>query len=287
MNTLIILFALLFSSSPLKQEHTDQASLKIDVSKYDKINIYNTGGAINVKSTTSQNATFNSTRKIKATTGKKLQRAIAEIYVDTISMDDELFVYIANPEKVLRNQGGDYLHYQHKDQQGNIFGNIKSSGIDFEFDFEITLPADAEGVISTHKGDIEVNGVKGELAVLNHFGDIRLSEVHKVETVRSHHGELKVLFDKQPEHDISLNTHHGNITISFKDTPSAMLDLYSYHGSFFTDFDWKPSATKVVQNLKNGKTKYKIGKNTNVRIGGGEHKIKFKSHHGNMYILKH
>jgi len=284
MNSLVFFIAILLNTTALSHEHIDQSVFNIDMSKYDRVNIYNNVGEINIRTTNSNKAVFETTRKIRATSSKKLKRAISEIQVDTMIVDGELFVFIDSPYMTLEQRGNNYWYQNHSYNNGDSF---KSSGIDSEFDFEISLPANTDGLISTHKGDIEIKNVKGEIEVYNHFGDISLSGVEDVAQVNSHHGSLKVLFDKQPQHDLSLGTHHGDITISFKEVPSARLDLYSYHGSFFTDFEWQPLVSKVKTDKKNGKTKYKIGQNTNVQIGGGEHEIKFNSHHGDMYILKH
>lgn len=284
MNTLILLITVLLNTTGLKHEHVDQSVLTIDMSKYDRVNIYNNVGEIRIKPTSTNKAVFETTRTIRATSSKKLKRATTEIQVDTMVVDGELFVFIDSPYSTLERRGDNYWYQNHSYNNGDSF---KSAGIDSEFDFEISLPANTDGLVSTHKGDIDIHGVKGEIKVYNHFGDINLKGVQDVSKVHSHHGSLNVLFDKQPQHDLSLDTHHGDITISFKQTPSARLDLYSYHGSFFTDFEWQPLVTKVKTSGKNGKTKYKIGQNTNVQIGEGEHEIKFKSHHGDMYILKH
>ena len=287
MNTLITFLTILISINSYTKEHTDNSVLKLDMTKYDKINVYNFHGNVQVNSTNSTNALIKSARKIEASSSKKLQRAITEIYLDTMTMDDELYIYISDPDKTLENiWGGGFLSYQDINNNHNHSG-IKSADIKYEFDLELELPAYVDAVISTHKGDIDLSGIKGELSVLNHHGNISLDGVIKVDQVRSHHGELKVKFDQQPENDIEFSTHHGDISVSFNNTPSAQLDLDSYHGSFFTDFEWTPSPSATLKKNKNGKTKYTVGKTTNLLIGGGKHKLKFRSHHGNMHILKH
>lgn len=286
MITLAILFTLFFQSSEAKPTHEDKGILNIDASKYERINVYNFDGNVNVKPSSNKEASFRYSRKITASTNRKLTRAKEEIYVDTISMDGELFVFISNPEKVLRSNGSGsrFMTYHHKTD--NNFNSIKASGIDYEFEFDISLPVDTDGIISTHDGDIVVKGIKGQLSVLNHHGEVKLDQVHQVDLVKSHHGELKVVFSDQPDMDVSLSTHHGNISVSFPETPSLRLDLDSYHGSFFTDFDWEPMVNKIQKTNKK-KTKYKIGSATNVKIGGGKYEMSFKSHHGDMFILKH
>lgn len=288
MNTLILFLSLVLGNCSLVKEHTDTSILNINISKYDKINVYNTGGAIKVNANYSNDkAVIRSTRKIEATTNKKLKRAITEIYLDTMSMDGELYIYIVNPSKTLSDQNGKYLSYRSNHHDGQMIDGIKSTGIKFEFELDLELPEYVDAVVSTHKGDIELSGVKGDLAVLNHFGNINIDGVHKVEYVHSHHGELNVKFDRQPNNDIIFVTHHGDISVSFNSTPSVQLDLSSYHGSFFTDFDWAPSPNQTLKKIKDGKTQYKVGKTTNVQIGGGKYLLKFRSHHGNMHILKH
>lgn len=285
MNTLTFLLCFLSTIIGTKPTHNDSGVLKLDLSKYERVNIYNMGGNIKVRTTSSNQSTIKYKRTLTATTNRKLDRAKQEITVDTVSMDGELFIYIANPEKVLRSTGGDYLSYQNAEGT-NPFNGIKASGIKYEFDFDIVMPSDVDGVVSTHVGDIDIRGIKGELAVLNHHGHIHLDEVHQLEYVKSHHGELKVAFSDQPNHDLSLKTHHGNISVSFPSTPSLRLDLDSYHGSFFTDFNWEPLVKKIKMTDEK-KTKYKVGSKTSAQIGDGEYLMSFQSHHGNMYILKH
>ncbi len=286
MNTLIILLSLMVSASSATKTHNDTSTMKLDMTKYDKINVYNFHGNVSVNSITSSNAVIRSKRKLEATSSKKLQRAMNEIYLDTMTMDGELYLYIEDPHKSLESIWGDYLNYQDNNTEYRHSG-IKSVGIKYEFDLDLELPSNVDAVISTHKGDINLSGIKGELSVLNHQGNINLEGVHQVDHVKSHHGELKVKFDEQPDNDVSFATHHGDISVSFRNTPSAQLDLDSYHGSFFTDFDWKPSPSTTLKKNENGKTKYKVGDTTNIQIGGGKHVLKFRSHHGNIHILKH
>ena len=287
MKSIILLLTIASFFSPLKEKHTDQQQMKIDLSAYDKVNIYNSSGAVKVNPIqgSGNQAVVNATRKLSATSKKKLNRAIKEIYIDTMVVDGELYFYIVSPNRYLKSGGGDYLHYQSKDQFNN-YNEIKESGINYEFELDILLPQNTKAVVSTHRGDIELNGIQGDLSALNHHGNVYLNNVQNLQYAHSHHGVIDVSFDRQSDHDIKLDTHHGDITIKFPNTPSAELDLYSYHGSFYTDFDWKPGKMIVENNRKNKKTKYKVGSKTRVLMGSASKKIQFNSHHGNMYILK-
>jgi len=288
MKSILLLLTIASFLSPLKEKHTDQQQMKIDLSAYDKVNIYNTGGAIKINTTrgNANEAIVNAERKLSATTKKKLNRAIDEIHVDTMVVDGELFIYISAPNKFLKSGGGGYLYYQSRDKYNDSWEGIKESGIQYEFDLDITLPQNTKTVVSTHRGDIKLDGIQGDLAAINHHGNIYLDNVVNLHRAHTHHGVIDVSFDKQSDHDLELRTHHGDITIKFPSTPSAELSMYSYHGSFYTDFDWKQALTPIEKNSNDRKTKYKMGSKTRVLMGSASKKIEFNSHHGDMYILK-
>lgn len=280
---------MMLSFSINAQKHTDSKSFDFDMNRYDKIHIYNTGGAITVQGNRTGDARIEVDRVLKATTQKKLKRAITEIFVDTMIVDDELFVFISSPYRKLKSNNNDeFLHYQSPHNNSQSKNGIYEVGVTTVFNLNINIPTETEMIVSTHKGLLKVNGVQGSLAAINHHDDVILTNVRDVTYAHSHHGDVQVDFVQQPSNDISFDTHHGDIKVSFPGTPSAQVEFESYHGSFFTDFDWEKEQPKFekVKSKSKRKATYKLGDKTIVSIGNGGQKMTFDSHHGDFYILK-
>lgn len=284
----LILF-IIFAQALNAQKHIDSKLFNINTAQYAMIHVYNTGGAVEVKGTRSAEAKIEVKRTLKATNKKRLERAIKEIHVDTMVVDDELFVFINSPYKKLKpGYNQQYLNYQSPQNQWNNKNGIRQVGIESIFELKISLPVETKLVVSTHRGPLKVENVKGSLVALNHHDDVKLLNVRDVLYAHSHHGDVQVDFVGQPSNDIAFDTHHGDIKVSFPETPSVEVEFDSYHGSFYTDFQWNEKHAKFQKVTSKSKRKatYKLGDKTIVSMGNGSQKMTFDSHHGDFYILK-
>lgn len=273
----------------IAQTNTDSKTLDFDMSQYSMIHIYNSNGDIDVRGVKSDQAKVEVERTLKATSQKRLKRAMTEIFIDTMVVDDELFVYVNSPyRKLMGGQNQRYLHYQTPYDQWDSKDGIHQVGIESTFELKVSIPYETSLVVSTHKGHILVDEIKGDLAALNHFNDVKLKNVRDVNYAHSHHGDIQVDFIEQPENDISFDTHHGDIKVSFPQAPSLEIEFDSYHGSFYTDFEWQEQSPqfKKVKSKSKRKATYKLEDKTLVSMGNGTQKITFDSHHGDFYILK-
>jgi len=289
MRYLVIIITTLLTCSLSAQSHSDRQQLKLDVSQYEEVHVYNRKGKVSVKGSSTSQGIVNINRKLKAKKKSKLQEAMSTIYIDTMVMDDVLVIFVESPYYYL--DGGQYdsrfLHYQNHDEY-NWGNNWKKRSVEYEFDLDINLPATTNLVVSTHWGDLQVEGISGELAAMNHHDNVYLNDVSKVYLAESHHGDVTVNMNQLPSSDIEFDTHHGDIKVSVPSVPSAEISFDSHHGSFYTDFDWKTKAPKVVkgQRKTNKKTKYKLGDGTTVQMGTGAYNLTFDTHHGDMYLLQ-
>jgi|GEM_PF-1415842 len=289
MKPIILTMCMLLCLGANAQRYSDNTNLNIDVSQYEIVHIYNTGGETSVKVSSGNNLRLDATRKIKAKSDRKLEEAKADIFLDTSVVDGALIIYVENPYRVLKGDyDNDHFYYTSRHNGGHYGNGWGNNGVDFTFDMDITLPPTTTLIVSTHRGDLEVDGVRGALRAVNHHGNVSLNDVKVLHYAHSHHGDVEVSFVSQPDNDMSFDTHHGDIRVSFPQAPSAEIEFDSHHGSFYTDFDWNPSKAQLEVNKSKRRrgTKYKIGDRTKVSMGQGNHKMTFDTHHGDMYILK-
>jgi len=271
------------------QRHTDQQTLRLDLSSYDAVHIYNKHGDVEVVGKNVTEGRIDVKRTIKARSKKKLAKGIAEITIDTTVIDNELIVYIKSPfHKLHGDYDNEYMYYRGVNDGMFNGGNWNKSYADFSFDLDIVLPEDVRLIVSTHEGGLRVDGIKGSLIALNHHNNVKLKNIENLIYVHSHHGDVEVQFVTIPNNDMSFDTHHGDIKVSFPSVPSAVVSFDSHHGSFYTDFDWmhKPVRLSKTVSRSNSKAKYKVGDKTRVSMGDGRYNLTFETHHGDMYLTQ-
>lgn len=271
----------------MAQEFQDKDTWTIDTRPYERILIYNTGGDINVTGTNGSEMVLEVTRTLKSKTRDKLETAKQSIYLDTMIVGGNLYFYVENPYRILEiHEVGGKAWYNSREQSKWRWSESGKKDNDFEFTFNVRVPYEMDLTVDTHKKDVRIDGVKSRLRAGNHYGHIYLKDVTDLEVAETHHGSVYVAFSNNPTVDGYYKTHHGEIKLEFPQTPSADISLDSHHGSFYTDFDWLPQPILTTKKSSEKGTKYKVGGNTNVRMGSGAHKISMSTHHGDLYLLK-
>ncbi|MFT4566122.1 MAG: hypothetical protein ACI9FN_001076, partial [Saprospiraceae bacterium] len=110
-------------------------------------------------------------------------------------------------------------------------------------------------------------------------GDVRAS---------SHHGDVLVSFGRNPRNELICNSHHGDIKIYAKDGFSGNVSMKSHHGAFYTDFDGENLPPIVKVSKRDGKKiRYKLGETTRYQIGSGGANLEFRTHHGDVSVIKY
>ena len=130
-----------------------------------------------------------------------------------------------------------------------------------------------------------MKGFRGKLIAKNHHGNVKVETGSSAPIVKTHHGDIEVIHSSSGITSGIYKTHHGDIRTSFRSL-SAEVSLSTHHGSFFTDFEYNMSPMKVSSSKAKKGTKYKLGGNTGIKIGGGNANLEYKTHHGDTYITK-
>jgi hypothetical protein len=153
----------------------------------------------------------------------------------------------------------------------------------------ITVPADTSLMLRTSGGNIDVDGVNGELDIQTHNGHINLTNVSGSVVAHSMNGPLRVSMNKvDPTKPLSFSTFNGPIEVTMPGDWKANLKLNTNHGDIWTDFDFKLGSGSATQpnNTADGKFLVKIDRVLTGTVNGGGPEASFHTFNGRISIKK-
>lgn len=288
MKYLMLLVALTIGdpSSIMAQEFTDQKTMPFDLHNIEMVHVHNHKGTVTIKGTDSNQGKIVMTRTLKSASKATLEAGKEKIYLDSIFTDGKLYFFINAPNHIFKVDENGQGYYQSEWNYGNR--NKKDRfDIDFEFTLTVELPKTTSINASTHEKSLEISNLTGRVVANNHHDNVTLQGMQNDVEANSHHGDVTVHFAKNPPGTLKCDTHHGEIKVSLRTPLSADATMKSHHGSFYADFDYQTLARQVSSKQDSHRgTKFLIGDGTSVRIGQGGLKMDFRTHHGDVYILK-
>jgi hypothetical protein len=162
-------------------------------------------------------------------------------------------------------------------------------GCSLEYQFEITVPADAViDVRTVTDGRVDVTGIRGPVAAGNVNGAVAVSGLTECSSIESVNGTLEVTFARTPAKDCKLKTINGEITVGLPAGAGmdAILDLG--HGQIESDFDVDAMTlpVKVEKRQEQDHWSYRVQKSTGLRVGAGGPTFTFASLNGDVRILR-
>lgn len=104
-------------------------------------------------------------------------------------------------------------------------------------EFEIRVPRSTNLVIRTEiGGDIDVDGVEGDLDISCMNGEVTLRDVVSSAVVNSMNGEISASFKRAPIKPVSLSSMNGEIDVRLPGDTKANLRMRTHNGSIRTNF---------------------------------------------------
>jgi len=118
-------------------------------------------------------------------------------------------------------------------------------------EFEIKVPRNTNLVLRTEAGgDIEVNGVEGDLDISSMNGDVTLRDIGSSAVVNSMNGEISATFKRVPTKPVSLSSMNGEIDLRLPSATKANLRMRTHNGSIRTNFPDGVLKTKTEKTSK-------------------------------------
>ncbi|HLK97939.1 MAG TPA: hypothetical protein VK364_09240, partial [Hymenobacter sp.] len=236
--------------------------------------LYNIFGSVTVQGYSGKTVVVEATKTIRGRNAQLLEQGKKEAQAGFEQRGDSVVVYLQGPQdsRPRRNRNWDSRDIEYE----------------YEFDFVVKVPAAMRVTVSTvNGGKVLVQDVTGPLRARNVNGSVTIKNARQATLAHTVNGDVEVSNVAAPTEGASYHTINGNILVSYPSNVSADLYFKSMHGEMFTDF---PQAellpARVTQNQqRNGEgTKYKLSKETAVRLGKGGTDYRFETINGNVTI---
>jgi len=228
-----------------------------------------------------------------------------KLIVEQLSGSIDVLAYEGNEVIVKASFGNKKEHYKDKKEKDGL-KRIQNSSMKISAEekdntvriineqwsratnLEIKVPSDFSLKLSTvNKGNISVNGVKGELEISNVNGEITVEGVRGSASADTVNGDIKVDFLSVTNGaSMAFSSMNGDLEVTFPSSTKADLKLKSEMGDIFTDFEMTVGKQKPVvdTNTSGGSYKVKIEQWVNGSINGGGPEMLFKTFNGDIII---
>jgi hypothetical protein len=104
-------------------------------------------------------------------------------------------------------------------------------------EFDIKVPRNTNLILRTEAGgDIEVEGVEGDIDINSMNGEVTLKDIVSSAVVNTMNGEVHVSFAKAPVKPVSLSSMNGEIDLRLPGDTKANLRMRTHNGSIRTNF---------------------------------------------------
>ncbi len=104
-------------------------------------------------------------------------------------------------------------------------------------EFDIQVPRNTHLIVRTEiGGDIEVEGVEGDIDISCMNGEVELRDISSSAVVNSMNGEISASFKTAPVKPVSLSSMNGEIDVRLPGDTKANLRMRTHNGSIRTNF---------------------------------------------------
>jgi len=152
----------------------------------------------------------------------------------------------------------------------------------------ISVPADTSLKVHTLHGEINVEGVNGEIDADSLHGAVTLTNVSGNVLAHSLNGAIKATVDRvDSTKPMSFSTLNGSIDVTLPADFKANVKLTADHGEIYSDFDFRLGGNITQQNdTSDGRFRVRIDRTLNGTINGGGAEATFHTYNGRIYIRK-
>ncbi|KAA9339221.1 hypothetical protein F0P96_00920 [Hymenobacter busanensis] len=288
---LTLLWTLLWLPSCSLQAQDREATEKIsrqftiggDVSRA-TLALYNINGSVTVQGYSGKTVQVEITKTIKAPSAELLAQGQKDALPGFDQHGDSVLVYVAGPQDSRPNRDNRRSGTRFEDN----WRNSERPRYSYQFDFTVKVPAGMEVRVSTvNGGKVLVEDVTGPLQARNVNGSVSVKNAQQATLAHTVNGDVDVSYTVAPTKAASYHTINGNITVSYPSNVSGDLYFKSMHGEMFTDFpkaEVLPARVSTNQQREGQGTKYKLSKETAVRLGKGGMDFRFETINGNVTI---
>jgi len=238
------------------------------------LTVDNLFGTIEVQGADRTDIELTAVRTIRAKNPEKLGRGKAEVVLDIKTAGNDIDVYVDGP---FRCQVQDCPGIRWRDW-----------GYEVRYDFVLKVPRKtAVNLKTVNEGRVVVRNVEGDFDIRNVNGEIILETMAGAGAAHTVNGEVRAAFVRNPAAACSFRTVNGDVTLAFQGGLGADFRLKTMHGGAYSDFATTAlPGEPVKKETIDGKTVFKRGGFTGVRVGKGGPEIRCDTLNGDIFIKK-
>jgi hypothetical protein len=153
----------------------------------------------------------------------------------------------------------------------------------------ITVPVDTSLHLRSTHGNVEADGVHGEVEGASTNGRVTLTNISGTVVASSTNGSLKIDMDRvDPGKPMSFSSVNGSIDVTLPADTKANLKLRAVHGSVWSDFDMKLTGGQPATTTGNSDVRYRLEFDRTIygSINGGGAEASFYTVNGRITIRK-
>ncbi len=262
-------------SYKFEEKETIRKTLPLaDPSKSLVLSIDNVFGGIDVQAADVKAVEISARKTIKARTEDKIAQAKAEVVLKITQTGNDADIYVDGP---FRCKIGDCSGIKDRDP-----------GYEVDYDFVVRVPRRTTLTAKTVSGgDVTVRGLDGDFRVSNVNGKITLDQVAGSGDARTVNGAVSATFARIPSSACAFKTINGGVRLAFPDGLAADFALKTMNGEAFSDFaSVSLPADPAKRETKDGKTVYRRGGYTRIRVGRGGPEFRCETLNGDILISK-
>ncbi|HLK69781.1 MAG TPA: DUF4097 family beta strand repeat-containing protein [Bryobacteraceae bacterium] len=173
------------------------------------------------------------------------------------------------------------------EEEDNVI-QVRASSSDVH-NLTISVPADTALQLRSTHGNLNAEGIHGEIEAHSTNGEIRLTGISGTVVADTTNGSITVSMDKvDPGKPIAFSTTNGNVDVTLPADLKANFKLRSFHGEIWSDFDMKLSGGQPVTTNggSNGRFRVEFDRTIFATINGGGTEASFNSFNGRIMIRK-
>jgi hypothetical protein len=245
-----------------------------DASRPGSLTVDNVFGTVEVLGENRTDIELSAVKTVKAKSPEKLARGKAEVVLDIKTVGNEVDVFVDGP---FRCQVQDCPGIRWRDW-----------GYEVLYDFILKVPRKTSVSLKTvNEGRVTARDIEGDFDVRNVNGEVVLEAMAGAGMAHTVNGPVRATFVRNPAAACSFRTVNGDVTLEFRDGLGADFRLKTMHGEAYSDFATSGLASEPVKReTVDGKTLFKRGGFTGVRVGKGGPEIRCDTMNGDIYIKK-
>jgi hypothetical protein len=176
-------------------------------------------------------------------------------------------------------------------EENNVV-NIRTSSFNRAADLVITVPRRSSLQLKCmNNGDIDVEGVEGDIEADNLNGRVTLKNVSGTVNAHSLNGEVTAVLDSvDASKPLSFSTMNGDIDVTLPANPKANVRMKTDHGEIYSDFEVKFQPGARVEESdsqrKDGHYRLRFDRTLRGTINGGGPEYQFTTFNGQIYLRK-